>query len=183
MEFLKSIWLLLFGIVKRLYYLLPSLLSDPFDVAERWFGVTLQPPNWLFGLLLFIGLALAVALAYHEVRIQNIKLNNQLNNKTKMYDIREKLGEFISRAAILSNKCHNEREQPPKQEIDALGSEMDDYIRKNLGQAYIARMTSSSGLPVQVTSIQSMKHRELNSLLGKWRARLDQFISELSERK
>jgi hypothetical protein len=78
MEFLKSIGTLSWGVIKRLYYLLPSLLSDPFDILERWCKVIYEPPQWLFGLLLFLGATVAVILAYHEVRMQKVGLEKQL---------------------------------------------------------------------------------------------------------
>lgn len=89
MVFIKSIGLLLLGVLKRLYYLIPSLFSDPFDVLERWFKVIYEPPQWLFWVLLSVGLAIAIILAYHEVRMQKVNLERQLDDKAKKKEIRK----------------------------------------------------------------------------------------------
>jgi hypothetical protein len=70
MDLLKSFALLLWGIIKRLYYLVPSLFTDPFDFMERWFQVTYQPPLFLFWLLLTLGILVAVVLTFHELRVK-----------------------------------------------------------------------------------------------------------------
>ena len=73
MAFLKSIGALFWGILKRLWLLIPSLFTDPFDFMERWFKVTYQPPPFLFWLLLAFGILLAVALTYHELRMKTTR--------------------------------------------------------------------------------------------------------------
>ena len=70
MGLLKSLAQLLLGILKRLYWLIPSLFTAPFDFIERWFNVIYEPPQVLFWLLLFLGLAIATMLTYHELRVQ-----------------------------------------------------------------------------------------------------------------
>ena len=64
----KSFGLFLVGILKRLYWLLPSILSNPFDIAERWLGIHYDPPQWLFWVLLEIGLFIASFLTCYEVK-------------------------------------------------------------------------------------------------------------------
>jgi hypothetical protein len=61
---------LAWGVVKRLYWILPSFLTDPFDIAERWLKVTWEPPQFLFWLLLGIGLSVAVVLTYYDLQRQ-----------------------------------------------------------------------------------------------------------------
>jgi len=78
MGFPKSLGLLLLGVLKRLYWVVPSLFTDPFDFMERWFKMMYQPPSFLFWLLLSLGLILAIALTYHELRMQNIKVEGRL---------------------------------------------------------------------------------------------------------
>jgi hypothetical protein len=46
--------------VKNLYVFAVLLLSDPFDLAERWFGVSYTLPSWLFWILLGIAIGLSV---------------------------------------------------------------------------------------------------------------------------
>lgn len=73
MEFLKSVWFLFWGIVKRLWLLIPSLFTDPFDFMERWLNRTYQSPPFLFWLLLSLGIFVAVALTYHELRMKTTR--------------------------------------------------------------------------------------------------------------
>ena len=44
---------------KNLYVFLILLLSDPFDILERWGGVSYKPPSWLFWVLLAVAIGLA----------------------------------------------------------------------------------------------------------------------------
>lgn len=68
MSFLKSVGYLLWGIIKRLYYVVPALLLDPLDLADRLFEIQYAPPKPLMWSLFGIGLFIAVALTYHELR-------------------------------------------------------------------------------------------------------------------
>ena len=74
MQFWQSFWYFVWGTIKRLWALLPAFLADPFDIAERWFRVTYQPPDWIFWPLLVLGLLFAAALTYHELRMQKVEL-------------------------------------------------------------------------------------------------------------
>lgn len=64
----KSLGIFTLGILKRIYFLLPSLSSDPFDIAERWFGMNYNAPQWLFWVLLGGGLFFAAFLTYYDVK-------------------------------------------------------------------------------------------------------------------
>jgi len=89
MEFFKSFGLLLLGILKRLYYLIPSLFTDPFDFLERWFKVIYEPPQWLFWLLLSLGLAIAISKTYHELRVQTGGYKLLAETKRLLRDFRQ----------------------------------------------------------------------------------------------
>ena len=64
----------IFGIIKRLYWLLPSLLADPFDIAERLFNVTYVAPPYLVWILVGLGLFIASFLTYRELYVSNKKI-------------------------------------------------------------------------------------------------------------
>ena len=81
MEILKSTGLLFGGILKRFYWLIPSLSSDPFDISERWFRVTYEAPWWMFWVLLFCGFTVASILTHHELRREKVTLEGKLNDK------------------------------------------------------------------------------------------------------
>ena len=63
-SFKPFIW----GVIKRGYWLFVSLVTDPFDIAERVFNMTYEPPTWTFGLLLGIAVFIAGFLTYHDLR-------------------------------------------------------------------------------------------------------------------
>ena len=67
-ELLKSCGYFFLGILKRIYWLIPSILSDPFDIAERWFGVIYTAPPNTFWVLLFIGFFIAAFLTYNDIK-------------------------------------------------------------------------------------------------------------------
>jgi len=90
MEFIRSLQQLAWGVVKRLYWLVPSLFTDPFDLLERWFGMNYQPAEWLFWLLLSFGLLIAIALTYHELRMQTAKLAQERKVKSSITSQLEK---------------------------------------------------------------------------------------------
>lgn len=71
MEFLRSLRLFTWGILKRFYWMLPTFLVDPFDVLSTLFGVEYNPPTWIVWALFSLGLFLAASLAYHEIRVKS----------------------------------------------------------------------------------------------------------------
>lgn len=68
MELLRSLAFFARGILKRIYWLLPALLLDPFDLARTLFGISYDAPLWMIWLLVGTGLFIAGALTYHELR-------------------------------------------------------------------------------------------------------------------
>lgn len=68
MSFLKSLGIFLLGILKRIYWLIPSIASGPFDIAERWFGMNYTAPPYTFWALLLIGLFIASFLTYYDLK-------------------------------------------------------------------------------------------------------------------
>lgn len=90
MELLESFWALVRGIIRRLYWLVPALFTDPFDFLERWFNVTYPAPAWLFWVLLSVGFAIAIALTYHELRTQHVRLQKQDSNLKKQLSTQER---------------------------------------------------------------------------------------------
>lgn len=77
MDTLISLRDFLWGIIKRCYWVIPSLLTDPFDIAER-LGMTCPVPSYLFWLLFGLGIFVAAFLTYHDMRRKNRELNKQV---------------------------------------------------------------------------------------------------------
>ncbi len=79
MELFKSLRLFVIGIVKRLYWILPTMLLDPFDLIERLFNVNYDVPQWAVWSLFAAGLMVAIVLAFHELRVQKVMLEKPIN--------------------------------------------------------------------------------------------------------
>ena len=62
-----------------MYWLLPALLLDPFDLAERLFKVNYDVPQWLAWVLAGFGIFIAMLLTYHELRMQKVTLEQPIN--------------------------------------------------------------------------------------------------------
>ena len=83
MELVKSILAFSGGTLKRVWWYLPPLLLDPFDIAERLFGRSYLVPQWIAWLLFGLGWAAAIIATYHELRMKNINLKRQLDDKSQ----------------------------------------------------------------------------------------------------
>jgi len=81
MELLKSVSLFFLGILKRIYWLLPTIFLDPIDVVRRLFGVNLNLPQWLNWILFILCWFIAIILTYHELRKQKVGLEKRANPK------------------------------------------------------------------------------------------------------
>jgi len=71
MEYFRSIGSLCWGVLKRLYWIIPGLVTDPFDVLEKW-GVRMNVPPIVSWTLTGLGFFIAVLLTYHEQRMNAI---------------------------------------------------------------------------------------------------------------
>ena len=69
MEYIHSFGLLCRGVIKRIYWLVPAMVTDPFDVLDR-LGVHMNIPPIISWLLVGLGFMIAITLAYHEQRLE-----------------------------------------------------------------------------------------------------------------
>jgi hypothetical protein len=90
-EYFKSSWLFFKGIFVRIYWLLPALILDPFDLIEKWTRFRYNPPIWIVWLITMIGLVVAVTRTYHAMRMKVIKLEPPVN---WIEDHRKKTGAY-----------------------------------------------------------------------------------------
>ena len=127
MEFLNSLGRFLLGILARIYWLIPSLLSDPFDIAERWFGVNyIAPPN-MFWILLLVGFFIASFLTYfHDIK--GVHNNKQLLVLTpRTYEIGfSGYSEYPKKPDNADWLCLDVAVNPIDKPIDALDLLIDD---------------------------------------------------------
>lgn len=65
---MPKLWQFIWLFVRRLYSLFILLASDPFDVADRWFGLNYEPPFWLFWVLLTIAIGFALFMAIRDFK-------------------------------------------------------------------------------------------------------------------
>jgi len=78
MEYLQSAWLLLCGVCKRAVWIIPPLVLDPFDITGRVFDMDWIVPQWIAIALFIIGWIIAIALTYHDIRMQAINMGVEL---------------------------------------------------------------------------------------------------------
>jgi hypothetical protein len=71
MEYLHTFGSLCWGVIKRLYWIIPGLVTDPFDVLDKW-GVHMNVPPVISYALTGLGFSIAVLLTYHEQRMKAI---------------------------------------------------------------------------------------------------------------
>lgn len=181
MDFIKSTGLLFLGIIKRLYYLIPSLFSDPFDIAERWFEKKFEPPVWIFWFLLILGFTIAVILTYHELHSQKINLEKKLNNKAKTKNERVKLGEFLEQGQLLKHRCGNEREPPPNDDANEWAIEVEHWLETEFDSSYVSRFRNNADVPMTANSISSITHRNLWAGIHTRCYQLGKFIEQLAD--
>jgi hypothetical protein len=79
MELLKSLCFFITGVFKRIYWILPTLILDPFEIAEKLFGVNYDVPRWAIWSLFAAGWVVAILLTYHELRMQKVALEQPTN--------------------------------------------------------------------------------------------------------
>ena len=110
MEMLKSGFLLLGGTLKRVWWYLPPLLLDPFDLLERLWGWVYPVPQWIAWALFGFGWFIAVMVTYHEMRIAKVRLEKKLEDSEKRKMQRAGLSTFLDEGLTLQPQCANERE-------------------------------------------------------------------------
>lgn len=125
MELLDSTRELLWGIIKRLYWLIPSLFTDPFDFIERWFKINYEPPPYLFWMLIGMGLAIATVMTYNDLKKQNASLHSQIKvqewsaRRKRLIELRESyLPEIINVLKRMAAKMEKLVEEASKNPID-----------------------------------------------------------------
>jgi len=79
MEILKSLRFLIIGVFKRIYWILPTLILDPFEIAEKLLNVSYDVPQWAIWILFAAGWVVAILLTYHELRMQKVALEQPPN--------------------------------------------------------------------------------------------------------
>jgi len=102
----------------------------------------------------------------------------RLDDRAKRKQIRERLGQFLGRGRELQLQCGDESKPPPSKETEHWATETEAYLRKELGESYVARFRNDAGLPMTGNSIRSIPHRTLWAGIDSRLARLEQFIQE-----
>ena len=153
MEFTKSLHQLIWGVVKKLYLLLPALLAEPFDIAESLFGKDYNPPSLLGYTLLGLGLLIAITWTYHDLRKSKITVENERDDLKKQIQSgvrREHLVQFRSEylgqliGAIQELRSHLEKlvDKASKYSLEKYESEylMDNENYQGIKQSYHDRV-------------------------------------------
>jgi len=108
--FLESIRVFLWGIIKRVWILIPAFLLDPFDVYNRYINPNLpeqwrsgnavdMPSEW-FPFVLFSLLMYAALLTYHELRKDHQTLTEQVTHQPNKQAAVNELAELRQRGNV-----------------------------------------------------------------------------------
>ncbi len=81
MELLNSTGLFIWGVIKRIYWVLPTLILDPFDLLEKLFNVNYQMPQWSIWTLFSLGCLIAMVFTFHDLRMKNLSSEEDLNSE------------------------------------------------------------------------------------------------------
>jgi hypothetical protein len=181
MGIFESTGLLFLGILKRLYWLIPSLLSDPFDISERWLKVTYEAPQWAFWLLLSLGLSIAIILTYHELRVKVVKLEKQLDDRDKKKAERETLAVFLNEGQSLKCQCENEKEPAPEVKTTEWAEKIENWLETEFDTSYVSRFRNTADVPMKANSIFSIPHRNLWAYIHTRLYQLGKFIEQLGD--
>ena len=63
-KILRFLWFF----IKHLYPVVILLVSDPFDIADRWFGMTYKPPQYIFWVLLAVATVASILLSFRTYK-------------------------------------------------------------------------------------------------------------------
>ena len=120
--FLESIRVFLWGIIKRVWILIPAFLLDPFDVYNRYINPNLpeqwrsgnavdMPSEW-FPFVLFSLLMYAALLTYHELRKDHQTLTEQVTRQPNKQAAVNELAELRQRGnvQIFNRRVTNDQE-------------------------------------------------------------------------
>ncbi|MEK7281221.1 MAG: hypothetical protein AAB037_02565, partial [Chloroflexota bacterium] len=109
------------------------------------------------------------------------RLRSLLDDRKRKRGIRERLGGFLEEGRLLAARCADESKAAPTAEAQEWAERAEEFLRKNLGEGYVARFRSAAGLPLTATSITKAEHRNLWSGIYTRNARLAEFIAELRD--
>jgi hypothetical protein len=168
------------GVLKRLYWLAPTLFLDPFDIAERYFGIMYSPPYWLMWVLMTVGFLIAGGLTYHELRGEKIKQDAKLDLRERNRKLREVLGIYLNEGQVLLRQCLNQKMAPPRDKANDWVKKVEQTLETELNGSYVSRFRSEAGLTQIAIDIQSVYHRDLYGWIHIRLSRLTQMITELS---
>lgn len=68
----KYVFLLVIGFLKRIYWILPTLILDPFDIAKKLFDINYNVPLIVIWNILAVGCMIAVALTVRDIRNRTV---------------------------------------------------------------------------------------------------------------
>jgi len=72
MKVIQSAFLFILGFLKRIYWILPTLILDPFGLVERFFNINYDIPLVAIWSIFALGCMIAFVLTYNELRVGNV---------------------------------------------------------------------------------------------------------------
>jgi hypothetical protein len=107
------------------------------------------------------------------------RLQAIVDSRLKQAEIRERLGQFMTKGQELMGECSKENQPAPNDAANQWAGEVEYFLLGHLGAEYIPRFRSDAGLPISGTFIVSIEHRNLWAGIRVRLARLEQFLAEM----
>lgn len=143
--------------------------------------MTYEAPQWAFWLLLSIGLSIAAALTYHELRVKVVDLEKQLDYRAKKKVARETLAVFLNEGQSLKRQCANEKEPPPEDKANEWAHKIEHWLEREFDTSYVSRFRNTADVPMTANSINSIPHRKLWVGIHTRLYQLGKFIEQLGD--
>lgn len=163
--------------------------------AAKWGNVSLNAPLEtiinstaivflsLWVLAFIIHLLNAPVMLYQEEKSRADNFELQLDDRQKIKELRGTLGRFLVEGNELRVQCEDRRlprKPPPIDETNLLIKRIEQCLKDNLDESYIASLHNDTGLPDLNVRLEGARdHSELWSYIGVRTARLQQFIDKL----
>lgn len=178
MEFAASAVSLLWHTSRRVYTLIPALLLDPFDIAERYFGLMYEVPIPVIWGVFSVGVFVAVALAHHDIRMGKKRLEQRSEQKTDIQRAIDGLARISSGFADQVAGSLGSYDKDSKEGMELFSKAL-ELMRGSpvLGEGYVARFYTVT------TSLDELETPEGLEVEARAQAAcLNEFIRELTQR-
>lgn len=114
-----------------------------------------------------------------ESEAERLSIVAMLKTQQQKAQLRDEIGELMLHGAMLKRECADETRPEPEAEANQWLAGVIEYLQKNMGVSYVARVNDGSAVPIGLTSL-SGNRAALDSGLRIRLYHLDQFLRELA---